>query len=162
MSMACEVYAVSPEDLERLGSDPDFFSELIRHDNQDATLCSLEKAWHGLHYLLTGEAWQCAGPLAFIFADGNQVSGSDGGYGPARSFTPDETRQINLALSSVTDDQLWSRFDADAMTSEGIYPEIWDEPEADLKDEYTMYFRGIKQLIADAASQGHGLLLMMA
>ena len=162
MSMVCDVYAVSPADFDRLGLDPDFFDELTRYDNQDSTSCSLEKAWHGLHYLLSGEAWESTGPLAFIAAGGHEIGGSDGGNGPARSFTPDETKQINSALSAVTDDQLWSRFDADAMTSQGIYPEIWDEPEDELKDEYTMYFREVKQLIADAASHGHGLVIMLA
>ena len=161
MSMICDVYRVSPTDLDRLTRDPDFFGDLTRYDNPDATPCSLEKAWHGLHYLLSGEPWESTGPLACIVAGGSEIPGSDGGYGPARSFTPDETKQINSALSTVTDDQLWSRFDAAAMTSQGVYPGIWDEPEADLKDEYTMYFRDIKQLIADAASQSDGLVIML-
>lgn len=161
MGMICDVYAVSPSDLDRLQDDPDFFGELARFDNQDARSCCLEKAWHGLHYLLTGDAWDSNDPLAFILAGGSEIGGSDGGYGPARSFTPDETRQIHAALSAVTDDQLWARFDAETMTAEGIYPEIWDEPESDLKDEYTTYFRQMKQLIADAAARGHGLVIML-
>jgi hypothetical protein len=161
MSMVCDVYAVTPSDLDRLHNDPDFFGELTRYGNQDVTSCSLEKAWHGLHYLLSGDAWESMGPLAFVLAGGTEVDGSDGGYGPARSFTPDETRQINTELSAITDDQLWSRFDADAMTAQGIYPGIWNEPECDLKDEYTTYFRQVKQLIADAAARGHGLLITL-
>lgn len=162
MSMVCDVYAVSPADLDCLRGESNFFGELTRYDNPDATSCSLEKAWHGLHYLLCSEALESTGPLAFIAAGGNEITGSEGGYGPARSFTPDETKQIDMALSAVTDDQLWSRFDANAMTSQGIYPEIWDEPEDELKEEYTMYFQEVKQLISDAASQGHGLLIMLA
>lgn len=162
MSMVCDVYAVAPADFDRLGRDPDFFDELTRYDNQNALSCSLEKAWHGLHYLLAGEAQNFNDPRAFIVAGGSEVPGSHGGYGPARSFTHAETQQINSALSNVSDDQLWSRFDAHAMTSAGIYPEIWDEPEADLKEEYTLYFHDLKQLISDAAARGYGLLILLA
>lgn len=161
MSMICDIYAITPAELDRLHNDAGFFGELTRYDNQNAKLCSLEKAWHGLHYLLTGEPWESFGPLAFILAGGDEIDGSDGGYGPARSFTPDETQHINAAISAITDDQLWSRFDVEAMTAQRIYPEIWDEPEPDLKDEYTMYFRQLKQLIADAVSRGQGLLVML-
>lgn len=72
MGMICNVYAVPEEDLERLAHDPNFFGELTRYDNPEATPCSLEKAWHGLHYLLSGDAWKATGPLTFIVAGGSE------------------------------------------------------------------------------------------
>jgi hypothetical protein len=161
MSMICDLLAVSPPELERLHSDPDSFDELADYNNRDAPSCSLEKAWHGLHYLLTGEAWESDGPLAFIAAGGTTIDGSDCGYGDARSFTPDEARGIAKALSTISDEQLWSRFDRAAMTAAGIYPMIWDESEADLKQEYTDYLREVKKFIEGVASQGQGLVVML-
>jgi hypothetical protein len=42
------------------------------------------------------------------------------------------------------------------MTREGIYPEIWDEAEEDLKDEYLMYFREMKAFIHRVAKNHNG------
>jgi hypothetical protein len=118
---------------------------------------SVEKAWHGLHYLLTGEVWQGHGPLAFLMAGGEQLG--DDEESPARWFTPNETVQIHEALSNVSDNELWSRFDAEEMENQQIYPGIWDEPEEDLKEEYLTYFHELKQVVAAAVQSGQGLLV---
>lgn len=159
--MTCDLIAVPPADLERLAREPEYFTELLRYNNPIAKSCSLEKAWHGLHYLLTGQAWDTTEPLGFIVAGGQEIDDSDGGYGPARLFTPQETRQFHSALLPISEEQLWSRFDPEAMQSQGVYPIIWDEPEEDLKDEYTQYFRDAKQFIADAAAAGQGLIVTL-
>jgi hypothetical protein len=110
-----------------------------------------------VHYLLTGEVWEGHGPLAFLLAGGEQLGEDE--ESPVRWFTPDETNQIHQALSRVSDDQLWSRFDANAMEQQEIYPGIWDEAEDDLKEEYLSYFHELKQVVAAAAQGGQGLLV---
>jgi hypothetical protein len=118
---------------------------------------SLEKAWHGLHYFLTGEVWEGHGPLAFLLAGGEQLTDDDDM--PTRWFTPEETVEIDRALSAVSDKQLWSRFDADEMESQQIYPGIWDEDEEDLKEEYLGYFHELKKVVSLAAKNGQGLVV---
>jgi hypothetical protein len=117
---------------------------------------SLEKAWHGLHYLLTGEVWEGAGPLAFLLSGGEQEGGDEEA---PRWFTPQETVEIHQALLGVSDDQLWSRFDADEMAQNDVYPGIWDEPEEDLQEEYLMYFHQLKEAVAAAVQSNRGLLV---
>lgn len=162
MSMTVVVYAVPTSDAHRLASDPDFFAEFTRYDNTTTASVSLEKAWHGLHYLLTFDAWEATGPKAFLIAGGFEIPESDAGYGPARLFSPEETAEINAAISPISDDDLWRRFDPKEMASKDIYPMIWDEPEDDLKQEYLFYFRDLKKLVANAAAVGHGLLVYLA
>jgi hypothetical protein len=48
------------------------------------------------------------------------------------------------------------------MASQDIYPMIWDESEADLKEEYLFCFHDLKKLIANAAATGQGLLVVLA
>jgi hypothetical protein len=158
MSMIVEVVAASPGVIERLHAG--HFEELSQQGS--AAACSLEKAWHGLHYLLTGGAWDAPQPLGFIVAGGTEIEDSDSGYGPARSFTPQDTRAIGAALGTISDQQLWSRFNAEEMMGEGVYPTIWDEPEDDLRDEYTMYFNQLKQFVAEAAARGDGLVVTLS
>lgn len=118
---------------------------------------SLEKSWHGLHYLLTGEAWAGNGTLAFLAVGGEQLGDAD--EMPSRWFTPDDTVRIYEALSGVSDENLWSRFNADEMERLDIYPGIWDEGEQDLKKECLTYFRDLRRVVATAVQSGQGLLV---
>lgn len=124
-----------------------------------ATLC-LEKAWHGLHFLLTDESWGGTGSEAFLVSGGVE-QGDDYGYGPARYFTTQETREIAKVLTPINADDLWARYDAQAMTDAGIYPEIWDEPAGDLEEEYCEYFEELQAFVAEAAEQGDALLVYL-
>lgn len=117
---------------------------------------SLEKAWHGLHFLLNGSSWDGELPLGFL-VQGGQPNEEDVGYGPARLLTPPQVQQLNAALADVSDDQLWSRFDAAEMEAEQIYPLIWDEPEENLREEYLMYFHNLKHLVHEASANGLAL-----
>jgi hypothetical protein len=160
MGMYCEVSAVAPGDLGRFSADPYSLggrTSLPRGGTATTQSVSLEKAWHGLHFLLTGEVWEGQGPLAFLLAGGEPLG--DDEESPARWFTPHEAREIHEALSNVSDDELWSRFDSDEMEQQEIYPGIWDEDEVDLKDEYVAYFHELKQVVAVAAQSSQGLLV---
>ena len=154
MGMYCEVSAASRDDLARFSADM-LQDGLLTNASPDCRV-SLEKAWHGLHYLLTGEVWGGDGPLAFLLAGGENLGDDES---PLRWFTPEETAQIHRALTRVSDDQLWSRFDPDAMGEKDVYPGIWDEPEDDLKSEYMGYFHALKSVVAAAADAGQGLLV---
>lgn len=123
-------------------------------------LLSLEKAWHGLHYLLTGSATEGGLPLGFLL-EGGEAVGDDDGYGPPRMFSPAEVQQIDAALAAVSDAALWSRFDADEMSSEGVYPDCWDEEEDELREEYLSYFHEMKKVIKNARAKGNGLLVSL-
>ena len=92
-----------------------------------------------------------------MLAGGKQVGDDDDS--PLRWFTPEETIEIDRALSAVTDDKLWSRFDADEMASQDIYPGIWDEGQEELREEYVYYFHGLKEVVAAAVRQNQGLLV---
>ena len=85
---------------------------------------------------------------------------ADVGYG-ARLFTAAETRAIDAALSAVSDDQLWSRYDPAAMNDREVYPMIWDENEEDLREEYVAYFHELKRVVRTAARQDMGLLVLI-
>lgn len=166
MGMTCAVYAVPSDRMDALRSDPAREIESIRTDDEVVLPnAGLEKSWAGLHYLLTGSAgFGDAGgvasqPLAFLVEGGQSVADS-AGYG-GRLFTPGETKAIDAALSAVSDDQLWSRYDAAAMESKEVYPMIWDEPEDDLREEYEAYFHELKRVVRIAAEQDMGLLVLI-
>ena len=139
MGMCCEVRAVTAS-------------------GADARSVSLEKAWHGLHFLLTGSAWEGLWPLGFLL-QGGETSGDDDNE--ERLLNPAAVRQVDAALSEISDEQLWSRFDPEMMEKEGVYPSIWNEPEADLRQEYLLYFQELKSLVHEAALGNMALIVMI-
>lgn len=106
---------------------------------------SLDKAWHGLHYLLCGALEPAPGPLGQAVFGGSEI-GEDRSYGPARYFTPAQVAEIAGALQSPElEAEVAARFDAAAMTQLGIYPGSWETDDHDwlveafrtLRDFYT-------------------------
>lgn len=92
------------------------------------SLLEIDKAWHGVHYLLTGSAQDAEGPLGQAILGGTEI-GDDGGYGPARYLLPEEVKGVAIALENVADDQLRNRYDAAALSAANVYPGGWDDPD---------------------------------
>ena len=110
---------------------------------------SLEKAWHGVHYLLCGEVEAGSGVPSEAVMGGVEV-GEDLGYGPARYFDADKVRQIGQALSGANlEAEMIARFDPAQMASLGIYPGGWKAGDIDwLMDE----FRRLRKFYDDASA----------
>jgi hypothetical protein len=98
---------------------------MLKLEVNEGTRCDLEKSWHGIHYLLTGSAWEGDPPLDFLVNGGRQVGKIDPNHGPVRAFRADETRAIYDSLSNLSPYELRKRFNARDMTAKEIYPDIW-------------------------------------
>src|SRR5438105_15078040 len=97
MGMYCSLRVVKPLELARLMAGDNEADDPIPRHESSPTLVSLEKAWHGLHYLLT-VTMPDGGPLAFGLERGEPV-GEDLGYGPARVLHHDEGAGRDAALA---------------------------------------------------------------
>ena len=121
----------------------------------------LDKAWHGIHYLLTGTAWEGAEPLNFIVRGGNEVGDVDVGYGPARVLRSDDVKGITAALKDIDISVLRKRFNPGEMMSLDIYPAIWDR---DQEDDDTLgycieYYNELYRFLSNAARNSMGVVL---
>jgi hypothetical protein len=117
---------------------------------------NLEKSWHVLHYLLTGEAEEAPPPLGNAILGGEEI-GEDLGYGPARFLTPQQVRDVATGLAAISKDDLRSRFHLDAMIEAHIYPcKSNNEGEVELAQDY---FDHLSRYYADAAASGNAMLL---
>ena len=126
----------------------------LAHDGPTEDGLGLEKSWHVLHYLLTGKAEDAPPPLGNAILGGQEI-GEDLGYGPARFLTPQQVREVAIALSSFSKDELVSRFDLKAMLAAKIYP-VKDKGELELAQHY---FDHLLHYYADAAANGNAMLL---
>lgn len=124
----------------------------------------LDKAWHGIHFLLTGTDWGGEGPAAFLVRGGREAAGVDVGYGPARLFTAAEVRDVAAALAPLDEAALRDRFDPEAMTRLDIYPSIWSrDPEDDDALGYCLeYFDVLREFVSDCAARGRGLVVYVS
>ena len=116
---------------------------------------SLEKSWHSLHYLLTGKAEEAPPPLGNAILGGMPI-GDQMGYGPARFLTPEQVREVSLALNAVTMNDLFARFDIELMAASNIYACEGEEIE-----QMQYYFANLTRYYNDAATKGNAILLYL-
>lgn len=122
----------------------------------------LEKAWHGLHFLLTGLADGGTEPACFLL-DGGEALGDDDEV-DARLLRPAEVRAFADHLASLTADELTRRFDPVRMTTLRIYPEIWPRPEDedDARGYLLTAFGELRDFVGAAAAAGDTLVVCIA
>jgi hypothetical protein len=88
---------------------------------------SLDKAWHGVHYLLCGQAQPDSTPLGQAVLGGTEIGDDDFGYGPARCFSVKQVGEIARELGRPgLEDAIKARFDPTKMNRAEIYPHGWD------------------------------------
>jgi len=88
----------------------------------------LDKAWHGLHFLLTGTADGGPEPACYLLTGGEDLDDDDDVT--VRLLRPDQVRAFADHLAALDTDELTRRFDPERMTTLGIYPDvIWKRPE---------------------------------
>jgi hypothetical protein len=110
---------------------------------------SIDKAWHGVHYLLCGKVEP--GPdLASQAVMGGTEIGEDLGYGPARYFEVDEVADIARELSRPNlEAEMAARWDPAQMATLGIYPgQFLADDQRWLMDA----FQKLRQFYADASA----------
>jgi hypothetical protein len=119
----------------------------------------LDKAWHGIHFLLTGTAWEGDHPLNFLLLGGTQIGDIDVGYGPARGFTFASLDEVWSTLKEVDAGTLQSRFDPKLMADLDIYPEIWQAEGEGALDYCLEYFEDLKSFIGSTVDSGKGVVI---
>ena len=87
MSMICSLRLLGPEELAALHAEPESIEDLIAAEGSDAQveLC-IDKAWHGIHFLLTGAESGGRVPLdPVVLRAGSRIPARPGGRRRARS-----------------------------------------------------------------------------
>lgn len=158
MSMIGNFLQLSSEELEALIADPSAVESFIYPDDEERERSiDIDKAWHGIHFLLAGEPWGGDPPLANVVLGGTEI-GDDVGYGPARYLTAAEVQAAASALQDITPDVLRSRYVASELSENDIYPQIWDEPEDDAFGYLGPWYETLRDYFIDAAAKGNAML----
>jgi hypothetical protein len=118
----------------------------------------LNKAWHAIHFALTGSRLGGDEPLNFLVSEGTPVGEVDVGFGPARVLTSGQVQSIASALTPIDPDDVARLLDVRKLDEELIYPGNWQRDGIGVDYVVTNY-REMRDLIERAAAQGQGLVL---
>jgi hypothetical protein len=177
MSICANYRRLSLEEFERLRADPDqanvYFGLDIDEDDDekvDAYYDRLEannryldigKTWHGLHFLLTGEAkmdsTDVPHPMGSIVLGGTPTEW-EATYGVVRYLMPREVQEVAHALDQISESELRQRYDPYGFQVANIYPggEVWN---ADGIEELLEVFSQVRDFFSEAARDGDVVLL---
>jgi len=128
------------------------------HVQDGADLINIDRAWHGLHYLLTGSVWEGDEPLCSAVLGGDEM-GDDLAYGPARFLDLEKVKEISAVLKEVGVDALVQRYDAQVMNDAEVYPPNWIDDESECLIEA---FEKILDFYNDAASREQCVVLYLS
>jgi hypothetical protein len=160
MSMIGNFLPITSSQLEDLIAAPDKVESFLYEEDHDPPEVDIDKAWHGIHWLLTGHPWEGETPWFNVVLGGTPISEA-ATYGSVRYLTPCEVEVVHKGLLNLPNDILIQRFDAHAMTKAEIYPDIWDE--GDAAREYLLeYLNVVRAVYRDASERGDAMLLWLS
>lgn len=177
MGMICVLRRASPGDLQQLLRDPELITSFLHEDDHDEVpsapplpwseraeddTTDLDKAWHGLHYLFAGTAWEGHAPSDLLVNGGEQIGEVDVGFGPARALLPEDVRRFAGFLASLDHETLRARFDPAKMEALTIYPSrLWASDDQPF-DYLWEYFQVLRGFVAATARRGDGLVIFVS
>ncbi|WP_431095743.1 YfbM family protein [Polaromonas aquatica] len=157
MGMVACFTSLSSEALLELQEEPDRIEAYLSPDDGESeppNYLDLDKAWHGIHYLLTGLADGGTQPQSLAVI-GGQEFGPEVGYGPARFLTPQQVRSVATSLSGISEEALSQRFNPKDMEAKQIYPDaIWVRDGQEALDYALENYRQLQVFYQDAAARG--------
>jgi hypothetical protein len=168
ISMIGNLLLVSDADMNDILAAPESVHELLNRRVYEAEhpdgYVDIDKAWHCLHFLLTGTAWEGEPPLDFIAVGGETLGDEDVGYGPARAIRATTVAALDSALEALPPNVLVTRYDPAQMAALEIYPGGWTEVEN--TPEHFGYFTGaydeVRALVKRGAREGRALIIWLA
>lgn len=146
MSMIGNFFAIEEAKAKELMRNPDtiedfIYSEESPIDDSDDFL-DIDKSWHGIHFILTGDIWEGAPPARDVILGGEAV-GKDVGYGPARFLSIEDVKNVHSYLLKIESNFIKENYNSEELGKNEIYPEGWG---AEDYDYLTGYFEDLKKL----------------
>ncbi|WP_426341670.1 YfbM family protein [Pseudoduganella sp. S-14] len=165
MGMVGYLVALPESKLAELRADEELVEEFLFPDDGDSepeNSIDLDKAWHGIHYLLTGEAEGGPEPLSLAVIGGEEF-GPDIGYGPSRFLVSAQVQAIAEALKPLGREELAARFDPQDMERKDIYPDvIWTRDGDEALDYVLENYDVLRDHYLKAAARGDAMVQLLA
>jgi Domain of unknown function (DUF1877) len=163
MSMIGYFLALKAEQIDELVREPASVSSFVADAREDqdelgGDFLDIDKSWHAIHFLLTGEVEGGEAPLAWTVFAPTSV-GEDLGRGSARVLLPDQVIEVSQALAPVTVDKLRRGCDWAVMNERQIFPGGWRKGD---EDYIADNFKQLKKFYESAARRRMAVLQWIA
>jgi Domain of unknown function (DUF1877) len=132
-------------------NDPEFSSEKY---------LDIDKSWHGIHFLLTGDRVEGKPPLENAILGGSPLGDPEHpqlDYG-VRFLIPNEVQEVAKALSQMAESELRSRFNPELLSAANIYPNVWERGAEEL-DYLMFYYVRLVKFFQAAAENNEAMLI---
>ena len=153
MGISLQLRRASVEEFNSIGHGADDLMEFVLTEDEALfdlpSLTDVDKAWHGIHFLLTGSGSAASWPAGFLFSGTER--GADWGMGPARFLSVKEVQEVCQHLNSLPSTIVADRLNLKAMKAQDIYPDMWDEDYDVTLDYLSYYFNELETFLCDAA-----------
>lgn len=139
-------------------------SGLLFGEESGEKLTCIDKAWHAIHYIVTGCVWEIPddNPLGQLVLGGEPINDEDMGYGPARLIPAETVKLLNDALAAWDETHFRENFHMQDMIDKEIYPVMSDENEADFFEYIWENFDELKKFFREAAGNGENVIAFLA
>ncbi|MFJ3405033.1 DUF1877 family protein [Promicromonospora sp. NPDC090134] len=162
MSMIGEYMRLAPHDLDVALADPESIRDLIDElwdledagSEPDARLMDVDKAWHGLAFVLE----RAGVPTAVVHGDAQVPRSDDWGYGPPSWLSVERVGELSAALAELDADAVVGAVPGAALVEAEVYPlGMWAD--GDCKDYLIGHLKRLADFFAEAADAGMGMLV---
>lgn len=161
MSMLLNWVSAPESKILALLATPEGINAFLDEADAEGRWGGVDKAWHGLHWLLTGTVGEGEEPLCYLLIGGTDIGDIDVGYGPARALSPAEVKSWEQALAAITNEQLFLNYNPAEMEDAGVYPTFWTNDPAEGKEFLSVGLDTLRREIREASELGNGLVIWL-
>lgn len=162
MGMVAFLAAISADTAEQFIANPDTVEEYLFPEDGEGRLencIGIDKAWHGIHYLLNGTVDGGTPPLSWAVLGATEV-GEDMGYGPACMLTAEQVQAVAAALPS--EEQFTAAFDPAALEAAEIYPSMsWVKEGEEALEYLVWHYRALIEFYRAAVARGDAAIVWL-
>lgn len=123
---------------------------------------SNHNGWQIIHYLLSDDPWDGEWPQNFLGSiDVGTPISYDEECPPATLFTPQQVKEIDVALASISATDLITKFDPEDENLDEFDSnyEAYDSIDVFLNEHVAVNYEEIKNFVTNASKDGAGLLV---
>lgn len=160
MGMMYCMRLATDEEISELLAGPDEIEEWLFDDDVTPD-AELDKAWHGIHFLLTGSQQEGEEPYCFLLSGGQTIGDIDVGYGPARALTSAQIKSFQEALAKIDLSDLRSRFDQLEFNKNEIYPGNWKQQGEEDFAYILTNFQTLREFLHSAVKKTFGAVVWL-
>lgn len=163
MGMSGNYFRTDESTVEDIRRGAAALSDIICDKAQKDNIVDIDKAWHALHFTLTGNAYggDDDNILSRLVLSGNMLMEGDEEFSPML-ISASDVKAMVPALAALTREDFRERFDVEQMLENDIYPVTEDDDEEDFFDYVWDAVEELREFFEEAAKEDQAVIFYMA